>query len=79
MRINQHNLELAMATACLSVTELSIRSGINRMTLRRIRNNGENVRPDTVGKLARGLECDIEYLIIDDRKGTKNEQISSQS
>ncbi|HBB28314.1 MAG TPA: hypothetical protein DC000_03520 [Clostridiales bacterium] len=65
MVINLDKLNLAIANRCLSVNELSAISGVNSVTLCRIRKGTQKARPKTVGKLARALKCKVEDLLED--------------
>lgn len=62
MKANREKLELAMAKACLLPSELAERAGMPRPTLNGVI-NGRNVRPATLGKVARALGVDVEELL----------------
>lgn len=62
MKIKRAQLEMAMAKACLSVGELCENSGIARSTLIKIKAGKQAPKPVTVGKLAKALDCSVEYL-----------------
>lgn len=58
MKVNRKKLELAMARSCLNVEGLRKAAGMPRPTL----NNvivGRNVRPATMGRVARALGVDV--------------------
>lgn len=62
MLINRDNLKLAMARACMGAQDVARSAGIPRPTF----NNavvGRSVRPETLGKIAKALGVDVEYLI----------------
>lgn len=62
MKINRKKLEIAMAGACFNSKELAIAAELPRPTL----NNaisGRNVRPATIGKIAKALNVPVESLI----------------
>ena len=62
MKVNRNKLELAMARACLNPANLAIKAGLPRPTL----NNaivGRSVRPDTIGRMAKALGCDVTEII----------------
>lgn len=64
MKINRKKLEIAMAGACFNTKELAIAAELPRPTL----NNaitGRNVRPATIGKIAKALNVPVENLIAD--------------
>lgn len=57
MKVNRQKLELAMARACMTTADLPEAAQLPRPTI----NNaicGRNVRPATVGKIARALSVD---------------------
>lgn len=59
MRIDLRKFDLMLARRCKSVSEL--RSIISSQTLTRIR-HGSNIKPSTLGKIARILDCDPEDI-----------------
>lgn len=63
MLINVEKFNLLLANKCLSVTEFAQLSGVNEVTLSRIRNGTQKARPQTIGKIARALETNVESLI----------------
>lgn len=65
MKINSDKLMLAMANACVTISELSIRSNISRPTLTKFTTGKSNPRPITVGKIAKALNVKVEDLIED--------------
>lgn len=69
MIIDVMKLKIAMARACMGVADLGEKANVGRATLIRIlRDDGENVRCKTVGKLARALDVDVLDLIAKDEK-----------
>lgn len=62
MRINRKKLEIAMANACFNAKELASAAELPRPTLNNVI-TGRNVRPATVGKIARALNVPVENLI----------------
>lgn len=69
MTIDVKKLKIAMARACLGVADLGEKADVGRATLVRIlRDDGENVRCKTVGKLARALGVDVLDLITKEEK-----------
>ena len=62
MRIDPKKLELHLARACMSETDL--RNGTSPQTLLRIR-RGMEVKPKTVGRIARALGVDVTDIIQD--------------
>jgi transcriptional regulator with XRE-family HTH domain len=63
MKVDCIKLNLALAKSCLSMTELSKLSGINKVTLTRIRKERQEPKPKTVGKIAKALNVDVTELI----------------
>ena len=61
MKVNRKKLTLARARACMGQKDLEA-AGIPKVTLSRIMNGGE-ARPETIGKLARALGCDVTDII----------------
>ena len=62
MRIDPKKMELYLARACMSETDL--RNGTSPQTLLRIR-RGMEVKPKTVGRMARALGVDVTDIIQD--------------
>lgn len=60
MKINVGKLDLALARACKN--ERSLRHSVSPQTLRRIR-QGEEVKPATVGTVAKALNVDPAEII----------------
>ncbi|MDS0526084.1 helix-turn-helix transcriptional regulator [Clostridium sp. SHJSY1] len=65
MKIDNKKLDIAMAYSCLSVNELSRKSGVNIVTLTRVRKGTQDIMPKTVGKIAKALETSVEEIIQD--------------
>ncbi|MFU0824784.1 helix-turn-helix domain-containing protein [Clostridium sp.] len=63
MRIDNKKFEIAMAEACLSVNELSKQSGVNIVTLTKLRKGKQELMPKTVGKISKALGVPVEELI----------------
>ena len=63
MKINKKRLETAMAQNCIGILELADISNVSRTVLFRIRKENSNLRPVTVGKIAKALNCDVTELI----------------
>ena len=58
MRANREKLQLAMARACMNTDDLSAASSVLRPTVYKVL-SGQNVRPGTIGKIARALGVDV--------------------
>lgn len=57
MKVNRQKLELAMARACMDSKDLPMAAQLPRPTV----NNaivGKSVRPGTLGRIAKALNCD---------------------
>ena len=52
-----------MAQNCLSVLELANKSQVSKSVLFKIGRVNSNLRPITIGKIARALNCDVTELI----------------
>lgn len=63
MKISKTTLEVAMAESCITLKELSKKSGIRQETITRIKNGFQNANPSTVGKIAKALNVKVEELI----------------
>lgn len=65
MKVDLSKLNLALAPECKNISEL--REVIHPRTLAKIRNvSGYEVRPKTIGKIAKALNCDVTELIQED-------------
>ena len=64
MKINKEKYLLARAKACMGPKEL-VAAGIPRGTLLGALRPGKEVRPETVGKIARALGVDVTEIIED--------------
>ncbi len=62
MKANPQKLELAMANACLNPYDLCREVEIQYQTYRRIMNGG-NVKPATIGRIAKVLEVDVTEIV----------------
>lgn len=62
MKIDNQKLDLMLARRCMSLRDL--RNGTSPQTLTRIR-RGENIKPVTVGRIAKALDCDPTDIIQD--------------
>ena len=52
-----------MAQNCIGILELADISNVSRTVLFRIGKENSNLRPVTVGKIAKALNCDVTELI----------------
>ncbi|WP_247643501.1 helix-turn-helix transcriptional regulator [Gemmiger sp. An194] len=63
MKISRAKLDVALARACMNVSDLS-RKGIGRSAIERaVASSGRGVTPKTVGKIARALGVDVTDLL----------------
>ena len=63
VKIDNSKFELALASSCMTLKELSCKSGIRQETIARIKNSVQNPTPATVGKIAKALNVPVESLI----------------
>lgn len=64
MKINNSKLMLLMANASLSASDLSALSGVNEVTICRIRKGNQTARLKTLGKIAKALDCKVEDFVM---------------
>lgn len=62
MRIDRNKLDLARAKKMMMLKDLPV----SVVTIQRI-NDGKELRPITVGRIAEVLECEVEDIIVDER------------
>ena len=62
MKANRKKLELAMARACMSTGDLVKKSAMPRQTVNNVI-RGRDVRPATIGKIARALDVDVADIL----------------
>lgn len=65
--VDKQKLYLAMANACMNSSDLQKESQLPRPTI----NNvivGRNVRPATIGKVAKALGVRVEEILLEERK-----------
>ena len=63
MMIDNNKINLLLANRCMSINKLAEASGVDKVTISRIRNGSQKPRPKTLGKIARALKTDVENLI----------------
>jgi transcriptional regulator with XRE-family HTH domain len=63
MKININKLLMAMANACITIGELSSKSGISRTALNNFTTGKGNPKPATIGKIAKALNVNVEDLL----------------
>lgn len=62
MKANRRKLEIAMAKACFNADDLQKASGLPRPTVNNVI-SGRNVRPGTIGRLAKALGVDVTEIL----------------
>mgnify|MGYP000644840916 FL=1 len=62
MKANRKKLELAMARACMDMVDLVKKSAMPRPTVNNVI-MGRDVRPATIGKIARALDVDVADIL----------------
>jgi transcriptional regulator with XRE-family HTH domain len=65
MKLSPNKLLLAMANACITITELAEKSNVSRVALTRFTTGKSNPKPVTIGKIAKALNIKVEDLIED--------------
>lgn len=63
LKVNRNKFLLAMSKAELTSAELHKKANVGRNVISKLMNNDTEIMPKTLGKLARALNIDIEYLI----------------
>ncbi len=63
MNINKNVFARELARNCLTLKELSAISGVNVVTLTRVKRGIQIPQPITVGKIAKALNISIEDLV----------------
>lgn len=64
MKANRKKLELAMAMACMNTEDVQKVSNMPRPTLNNVI-SGRNVRPATIGRVAKALGVDVTEIVED--------------
>lgn len=62
MKVDRKKLELAMARACMNTENLARAAEMPRPTVNNVI-TGRNVRPGTLGKIARALGVDVTEIL----------------
>lgn len=68
MKINVFKMKLAMADACITISELSLQSKVSRVALSRLMSGETDPKPATIGKIAKALNVKAEDLIEDQER-----------
>lgn len=64
MKADRRKLEIAMANACMNTEDIQKAIGMPRATLNGVV-SGRNVRPGTIGKIAKALGVDVAEILED--------------
>lgn len=64
MKADKKKLELAMAVVCMNTEDLQKASGMPRATINNVI-SGRNVRPGTIGRVAKALGVNVTEIIED--------------
>lgn len=64
MRVDRKKLEIAMARSCVNAEDLQKATNMPRPTLNNVI-SGRNVRPGTIGKVAKALKIDVTEILED--------------
>ena len=67
VKANRRKLEIAMAAKCMNTMDLQKFSGLPRPTLNNVI-GGRNVRPATLGVVAKALKVDVTEILEDETK-----------
>ena len=67
LKANRRKLEIAMANACLDTKDLQESTGMPRPTVNCVI-TGRNVRPATIGKVAKALRVNVEDILEEERE-----------
>lgn len=65
MKADRRKLEIAMATVCMNSEDVQEVSGLPRPTLNNVI-SGRNVRPGTIGKVAKALGVCVTEILADE-------------
>ena len=63
MKIDRSIFMTELARNCMTLKDLSVKSGVNTVTLARIKNGSQEPQPATIGKIAKALNITVEALI----------------
>lgn len=64
---DRKKLEMAMARACMNTDDLQRTANMPRPTINNIV-TGRNVRPGTIGKVARALQVDVSEILKEEEE-----------
>lgn len=64
MKVDSRKIQLAMARACLTATEIAVAAEMPVVTVKRV-TSGKVVKPATIGKVAKALGIDVTEILED--------------
>lgn len=67
MKANKKKVDIAMARACISLNELQEKAGMPLPTIKGVI-YGKNVKPVTLGKVAKALGVEVEEILEEEEK-----------
>lgn len=67
MKVNNQKINLAMLRACMNSTDISVKSGVPVVTVRKVI-SGHGTTCKTLGRIARALGVDPAELIDEEEK-----------
>lgn len=73
MYLNTKALDIALANSMMSRTELAKASGVSDSTLCKAVNDKTDMRPKSVGKIAKALGVSVESIILDGEEVERRE------
>lgn len=65
MKANHKKLQIAMARACMNLQDLAKASDLPPQTVNGAL-RGRGIRPGTIGKIAKALDCDVTEILEED-------------
>lgn len=65
MKLSETKLQLAMAEKCINLTDLCKKADIAEITLRKGRQGTRNLKPETIGKIAKALGVTPSEIVED--------------
>lgn len=63
MKLSVEKYYLFLANECMSTQELSEKSGVSQVTIRRLISRKQEARPQTIGKIAKALNVKVQDLL----------------
>jgi len=63
MVTNKEKVQLAMARACLTLSDIAVKADMPVQTVKNVVNGNRSVKPATLGKVAKALRVDVAELL----------------